>query len=1197
MAIKDRDDEGKDKSVPLKVAEAYHRDAGRGIARIDAETMRKLGVVSGDVIEIEGKSIATAIVWPGYSPDSNKSIIRIDGNIRGNTGVGIDDRVQVKKTTVKDAKRITLEPTQPVRIAGGERYLARILKGRPITKGQIIRVEMLGNPITFVVTNTVPLGTVIPQMDTEIMLRKPREGAIGVPHVSYEDVGGLKREIGVIREMIELPLRHPELFERLGIEPPKGVLLHGPPGTGKTLIAKAVASETDANFFSISGPEIMSKFYGESEKHLRDIFEEAGKNAPSIIFIDELDSIAPKRGETTGEVERRVVAQLLSLMDGLESRGQVVVVGATNRVNALDEALRRGGRFDREIEIGIPNRNGREEILQVHTRGMPLAEDVNLKELADITHGFVGADLASLCKEAAMYAIRKILPEIDIEKEIPAEVMEKLKVTKEDFSGALKNAEPSALREVFVEVPNVKWDDIGGLEHAKQELKEVVEWPLKYPGVFSRLNTKPPKGILLFGPPGTGKTMLVKAVANVTEANFISIKGPELLCISGETPIFTDHCGLRHVEAFYADMRRLGEIEMRNENEEVIKIKEPVYTFGINDEGKLTKTLIKRIYKLYVPTTYKIGFSNNSEMVVSGNQPFLTCLDGEIKWIKAENLRVGDMIATPSTLSTFDFQLELKLPKYKHLVLVKEDEEFYYVKIFSTKEITKIPKKLSPELAEFLGWFVSEGNISKDAVTLCGKDENNTKRFEELFKIFVDAHRVKWRYMMTTVYSTPLIKFLEEIFEMRLGKKKSDSIIVPAIIFKADEEIITSFLQGLWSGDGHIDDKKIEYGTKSKKLALDIGYLLIQLGIKSKYWRRKDRMHMITISGKKEMQRFKYLVYGDKIGEIRRYYNARYIIPDVADLLRKAKETLGLRYDKEIPEGLSEGVLSKRKRCGLLRLQRIMAYIEKYADEEFKRGEVYKTLQMIAYGDMYWAKVVNKEQTSPQIMFDVETEASSFVGGDLPMILHNSKWVGESEKAVREIFRKAKQAAPCIIFLDELDSIAPVRGAGFDSHVTERVVSQLLTAMDGLEELKEVIIIAATNRPDMVDPALLRPGRLDRLIYIQPPDEEERKKIFVVHLRGKPIGADVDVEELAKRTDGYVGADIEAIVKEAVMSALREFITSGISEEHVKEAIKNIVVKKEHFEVAIKSVRPTVTPEAKEEFEGKAEDFVKYAYA
>ncbi|MGB2727721.1 MAG: AAA family ATPase [Halobacteriota archaeon] len=644
-------------------------------------------------------------------------------------------------------------------------------------------------------------------------------------------------------------------------------------------------------------------------------------------------------------------------------------------------------------------------------------------------------------------------------------------------------------------------------------------------------------------------------------------------------------------------MHHLGEIEMERENVEVIKLKEPVYTFGINNEGKLTKTLIKRIYKLYVPTTYKIGFSNNSEIVVSANQPFLTCASG-IKWTKAEDLKVGDMIATPSTLSTFELQLDFKLPKYKHLVLVKEDHDFYYVKIFSTKEITRIPKKLTPELAEFLGWFVSEGNVSKDAVTLCGKDENNVKRFKELFQIFVDEHRVKWRYMMTTVYSTPLIKFLEEILGMRLGKKKSGSIVVPSVVFKANEEVITSFLRGLWSGDGHIDDKKIEYGTMSEKLAFGITYLLTQLGIKSKYWRRKDELNMVTISGKKEMQRFKHLVYGDdKTEKIRQFYNARYTIPDVSELLRKVKETLGLRYNREIPEGLFEGVISKRKRCGLLRLQRMMEYIDRYADEEFKRGEVYKTLRMIAYSDLYWVNIVNKERTSSQIMFDVETEASSFVGGELPMVLHNSKWVGESEKAVREVFRKAKQAAPCIIFLDEIDSIASVRGAGYDSHVTERVVSQMLIEMDGLEELKEVIIIAATNRPDMVDPALLRPGRLDRLIYIQPPDKEERKKIFDVHLRGKPIGEDVDVEEFAERTDGYVGADIAAIVKEAVMSALREFITSGISEEHVKEAIQNIVIKKQHFETGIKSVRPTVTPQAQEEFEGKAEDFVKYAYA
>ena len=730
-------EEEQEKSVILRVAEAYHRDAGRWIARIDTETMRTLGLIPGDVIEIEGKSIATAIVHPAYSPDSGKSIIRIDGNIRSNAGVALDDKVKIKQTKANGAKRITLAPTQPIRIAGGERYLLSRLKGVPITKGQIIRIELLGNPVSFVVTNTVPVGTVIPSVDTEIVLRKAREEKIGLPRVTYEDIGGLKREIGMIREMIELPLRHPELFERLGIEPPKGVLLHGPPGTGKTLIAKAVANETDSNFHSISGPEIMSKFYGESERHLREIFEEAEKNAPSIIFIDELDSIAPKRGETTGEVERRVVAQLLSLMDGLESRGQVVVIGATNRPNALDEALRRGGRFDREIEIGIPDRNGRDEILQVHTRGMPVADDVDLKEVANVTHGFVGADLATLCKEAAMHALRKILPEIDIEKDIPPEVMEKLAVSKNDFSEALKNTEPSALREVFIEVPNVKWNDIGGLERVKQELKEVVEWPLKYSEVFTQLNTKPPKGIILFGPPGTGKTMLAKAVANESEANFISIKGPELL----------------------------------------------------------------------------------------------------------------------------------------------------------------------------------------------------------------------------------------------------------------------------------------------------------------------------------------------------------------------------------------------------------------------------------------------------------------------------SKWVGESERAVREVFRKAKQAAPCIIFLDEIDSIAPVRGGSYDSHVTERVVSQLLTAMDGLEELKDVIVIAATNRPDMVDPALLRPGRLDRLVYIQIPDKETREKIFEVHLKGKPIGDDVTVEDLAEMSDKYVGADIAAIVKEAVMAALREFIASGITEEHLGDAIKNVVLTRNHFEVALNSVKPTSTPKAQEEFEEKAEDLVKHAYA
>ena len=735
------------KEITLRVAEAYHRDAGRGIARIDMSAMEQLGLVSGDILEVEGKNKAIAIVWPGYSDDRGKGIIRIDGSIRSNANVGIDDKVKARKVEAKEAKKITIAPTQPVRVVGGDKYLLKVLEGRPVIKGQAIRVEMLGNPLTFVIVNTQPTGTVIVSKNTQIVLKERAldQGKRAVPQTSYEDIGGLKRELDLVREMIELPLRHPELFQKLGIEPPKGVLLHGPPGTGKTMIAKAVASETDAYFISISGPEIMSKYYGESEKQLRQIFDEGEDNAPSIIFIDEIDSIAPKRGEVTGEVERRVVAQLLSLMDGLQSRGEVIVIAATNRENDIDEALRRGGRFDREIEIGIPDRNGRHQILQVHTRGMPLSDKVDLKEIGDRTHGFVGADLASLCKEAAMHALRRILPEVDIEQEIPPEVIDRLVVTKEDFHEALKNIEPSAMREVFIEIPKVEWGDIGGLKKAKQELIESVEWPLEYPELFDTLNTRPPNGILLFGPPGTGKTLLVKAVANESDLNFIGIKGPELL----------------------------------------------------------------------------------------------------------------------------------------------------------------------------------------------------------------------------------------------------------------------------------------------------------------------------------------------------------------------------------------------------------------------------------------------------------------------------SKWVGESERAVREIFRKAKQAAPCIIFFDEIDSIAPTRGMGVDSHASEKVVSQILTELDGLEELKDVVIIAATNRPDMVDTALLRPGRFDRLIYIQPPDDEERKEIFEVHMRGKPIGDDVDIKELIKTTKGFAGADIEAICREAAMIALREFIGAleddddnkdKDNKDYIKSASKSIVVKKEHFKETFKRVKPTLSQDKLKDFESDVEDFAKYAY-
>ena len=712
------------KGISLKVAEAEQRDIGRKIARIDPDVIERLNITSGDALELSSLGKKTTVLsWPARSNDRGKGLIRVDGYTRNRLDVGINDHIEVKKVESKDAKSITFAPTEPLRIVGAEEYLAEYLNGQLMTKGDTIPLNVMGQRVDLVVISTNPSGPVIVNDSTKITVSEESAKAVqvskegGVPSITYEDIGGLGDAVGRVREMIELPLRHPELFKRLGVEAPKGVLLHGPPGTGKTLLAKAVANETNTSFYTIGGPEIMSKYYGESEEKLRSIFEQAEKNAPSIIFIDEIDSIAPKREEVSGEVERRIVAQLLSLMDGMSSRGKVVVIGATNRVNAIDPALRRPGRFDREIEIGVPDRNGRLEILQVHTRGMPLAKDVNLEKIADISHGFVGADLQSLSKEAGMRALRKILPEIDLSSQsIPVETLRKIIVTMQDFMDVVKETEPSAMREVFVEVPDVKWDDIGGLSSIKQELQEAVEWPLKYQGVFAYADAMPPKGILLYGPPGTGKTLMAKAAANESEANFISIKGPELL----------------------------------------------------------------------------------------------------------------------------------------------------------------------------------------------------------------------------------------------------------------------------------------------------------------------------------------------------------------------------------------------------------------------------------------------------------------------------SKWVGESEKGVREVFRKARQAAPCIIFFDEVDAIAPRRGGGMgaDSHVTERLISQLLTELDGLEILTNVVVIAATNRPDIVDPALLRPGRFDRLLYVPPPDKNSRMQIIKIHTKKKPLAEDINMDDLVQHTEGYTGADIASLASAAVMLALREHVAKYKDPKEADSHQQELKIHMKHFEDAMKKIRP-----------------------
>ena len=710
----------------LKIAEAYQQDIGHGRARMDRFSRTKIGVSTGDIISISGKKETVAIVWRAMPEDEGKNLVRIDGLVRGNANVSLGDRVIIKKADVKPAEKIIMAPIiseyQRIQFGHGiENVVKKGMLGRPAAKGDsviIAGIALFGNSLPFRVANTVPKGIVQITDETEVVVKEePVEEAEIVSKVTYEDIGGLKNELQKVREMIELPLKHPEMFDRLGIEPPKGVLLHGPPGTGKTLIAKAVANESGASFHSILGPEIVSKFYGQSEENLRKTFEEAQKTAPSIVFIDEIDSIAPKREEVSGEVERRIVAQLLTLMDGLKGRGKVIVIAATNRPDAVELALRRPGRFDREIVIGVPDRNGRKEILQVHTRSMPLSKDFSIDYLADVTHGFVGADLAALAREAAMKALRRYLPDIDLEKPMPTEILEKMEVTMEDFKNALKGIEPSALREVFLETPNVKWDDVGGLENVKQKLKEAVEWPLKNSEAFKRMGIKPPKGILLFGAPGTGKTLLAKAVATESEANFISVKGPELI----------------------------------------------------------------------------------------------------------------------------------------------------------------------------------------------------------------------------------------------------------------------------------------------------------------------------------------------------------------------------------------------------------------------------------------------------------------------------SKWVGESEKALREIFKKAKQASPSIVFLDELDAIAPIRGWGAgDSRVTERMVNQLLTSMDGMEALENVVVIGATNRPDILDRALLRAGRFDRLVQIPVPDKDARLKILEVHTKDMPL-KDVSLEELAEKTDGYVGADIESLCREAALISLREDMNAK-------------TVTKKHFEEAIKSVTPSVTDETVKYYERIAKE-------
>jgi transitional endoplasmic reticulum ATPase len=706
-----------DTGSSLKVLEAYTRDVGRGVARIDYNSMDSLTASTGDVIEIRGKRRTVAKCLPLYPSDEGKGIIRVDGLVRNNAGVAIGDTVVVRKIKAVPAEKVIVAPLEAIPPID-ERYLADALESVPLIKGDNVMVPYFGGRLTFQVIGVTPAGNdaVLVTQKTAFNITTAGQASAdrGMHIVAYEDIGGLKDEIQKVREMIELPLRHPEIFEKLGIEAPKGVLLYGPPGTGKTLLAKAVANESNSHFISISGPEIMSKFYGESEARLREIFKEAREKAPSIIFIDEIDSIAPKREEVTGEVERRVVSQLLSLMDGLEARGKVIVIAATNRPNAIDPALRRPGRFDREIEIKVPDKRGRLEILQIHARNMPLDTDVDQDKIAAVSHGFVGADLEYLCKEAAMKCLRRLLPELNLgDEKVPPETLEKLIINMNDFENATREVTPSAMREVYVEPPDVKWDDIGGLDNVKRELQEAVEWPLKYPDLYKELKHNIPKGILLHGPSGTGKTLLAKAVATESEANFISVKGPELL----------------------------------------------------------------------------------------------------------------------------------------------------------------------------------------------------------------------------------------------------------------------------------------------------------------------------------------------------------------------------------------------------------------------------------------------------------------------------SKWVGESEKGIREIFRKARQASPCVVFFDEIDSIAPIRGMEGVHASTERMMSQLLTEMDGIQEMQGVVIIAATNRIDMIDNALLRPGRFDKIVLVSNPDRSTRERILEIHIKGKPVSKDIDLGRIADLTEGFSGADMSAVANTAISVVLQQYLAKYNTPEEAAKHTSEALVSMKQFEEAVKKIK------------------------
>ena len=1184
------------KEVQLKVMEALQEEAYKGIVRIDSHTMTLLGVHPGDVIEIEGTRITVGVVDRAYPSDVGQSIIRMDGILRRNAKTGIGETVRVRQAEVKEAKSIVIAPAQKgIMVQAHPDVFKRGLLGRAVVKGDIValggtrrrRRTMAESPffddifnfedtlfdnfgfssLKFIVVDTTPKQPLIITETTEIKVNPKAVDVVeeSIPEVTYEDIGGLKEEVKKIREMVELPLRHPEIFKRLGIEPPAGVLLHGPPGCGKTLLAKAVANESEAHFILVNGPEIMNKYYGESEKRIRQLFEDAEKNAPSIIFIDEIDAIAPKREDVHGELERRVVAQLLSMMDGLKSRGKVVVIAATNRPNAIDPALRRPGRFDREIPISVPNKKGRLNILKIHTRNMPMTEDVKLEKLAEVTHGFVGADVSALAKEAAMNVLRRLLPDIKLQEKEPIskELLEKLVVTDEDFQAALKIVRPSAMREILVEIPNVKWSRVGGLESTKQELKEAVEWPLKYPNAFKNLSIKPPRWILLYGPPGCGKTLLAKAVANESQANFILIKGPELLNkFVGESE--------RGVRKIFEKARQLTPaIIFFDEADSIVPRRGGYDNSGVTE--RVVNTLLSEMDGLEELNDVIVMAAS-----VTGDTPVLVKENGETKLVNIGEFidkyyeKNEENVEKPAgNIEVLGFEKidgkKIKGTRFKNSAFKKVRSVFRH----KVNEIYEI---------EFIGGKIrTTGNHSVFVRTKKGVEFKPVSKLKE------------GEYLVDLPYKT---QKKDKYDNLRAHNFNDNRLNLVLPVYEFDPKLQQDYEFSL---NSQLSQSQIasQIGVVQTTVSNWRNNRCVPRGLSLDYYKHSLPSLVNVTPGLMRLFGY-YVAEGYARKEIDFCFNKKEIgyIKDVQHLMKNifglnpqrvrtlTKNAINLTYQSK---PLADFLI---RYCGKgAKNKQIPSFLFECPREyflEFLRG--------YAAGDGHVNSKGGIEITSisKNLIFElnwlcrmhgIKTYISSFTAksgrkiGDGNIINKTSLAFRLGIPASNNPFNKNSVKS-----LSRRAKIKSIKRLSYDGYVYDFCGCENEAFFGG----ETPILLHNTNRPDMLDPALLRPGRFDRMILVSVPDEKSRLEIFNINTKDMPIATDVDLAKLAKETKLYTGADIENVCREAGILALRENIKS-----------REVTMK--HFEDALKKTRSSVTEEDLEAYKMIEERFFKSA--